>query len=380
MKRKSLKFISHGHLTLGVELEIQLLDKETWDLTPKALEILAEVPPHYKAIKPEIFQSMIEINSGICDNIHEIETDLKSSIALLTDICAKHNVALASTASHPFAQLSDRKVYPHDRYYTLIDRNQWIARRLAIFGLHVHIGMKDGDTCIKFNNFFLYLLPHLLALSTSSPFWQGNDTGLHSYRSTVFESAPHAGHPCIVKSWKEFQTIYEVLLKTHSIASHKDLWWDIRPSPDYGTLELRISDGLASLDELLGILALVHGLALWFNEHIQSSPFQEAPPLWAIRENKWRAARYSLDGDIIVSREGMTRSIKDDLKSWLEEIKPYTQKFDYQAYLKILNQIMELGTSSVRQRKVYQKTESLIEVAKFNALEMANLSPLWNYC
>jgi glutamate---cysteine ligase / carboxylate-amine ligase len=374
---KKLEFISQGHLTLGVELEVQLLDKETWDLVPKALEILAKLPDCSDRIKPEIFQSMLEINSGICHSAQEIEKDLKASIELLSSLCELDHVAIAATASHPFAQISDRRVYPHDRYYTLIDRNQWIARRLAIFGLHVHLGMKDGETCIKFNNFFLHLLPHLLAPTASSPFWQGNDTGLDSYRSTVFESAPQAGHPCLVDNWADFQKLYNVLLKSRSIDSHKDLWWDVRPSPKYGTLELRIADGLATLEELMAMVAFIHGLALWFNDHLDDVSFCHPPHLWVVRENKWRAARYALETDIIVSNEGATRSIKSDLTNWLQKIEPYTQKYNYESYLRTFDQLMHFGTSSSRQRKVYQRTESLVEVAKFNAREMANLSPLW---
>jgi carboxylate-amine ligase len=241
---------SKQELSMGIELELQVLDQKNLLLTPRASEIIELVKND--AFKQEFFQSTIEIISGVCSDVHAAESDLKNSLQKARQATAQLGLTLASTGTHPLADYRDRLITPSPRYHELIDRNQWLIRRMAVYGMHIHLGMRSGEDCIRFNYFFMHVLPHILSLSGSSPFWQGMYTGLSSCRPTTYEALPTAGMPYLVKDWKEFQKLYHFLLRSKAIQSMKDLWWDIRPSPQIGTLELRFCDEPATLAEVLG--------------------------------------------------------------------------------------------------------------------------------
>lgn len=370
-----LKFIPNGHLTIGVEIEIQLIDSLSLNLSPKAIEIFELVGAESK-IKPEIFQSMIEVNTGICKNVGEIAMDLTESLALLHPICKKLGASCSTTGTHPFAEYSQRQLFPAQRYNDLLDRNQWIAQRLSIFGLHVHLGMKSKEECIFYMNFFQYFLPHLVALSASSPFWQAKNTGLASSRLTVFEASPTSGHCQWLHSWNAFEEQYLALYKCGAIRSTKDLWWDLRPSPDFGTLEIRVCDGIATKHELLGILSLIHGLAHWFNElspkEREASLFVQPLPLWLIRENKWRALRYGLDMHLITSPNGTTIPIKESVLEKLQILQPIFNRLGYQKYDNYLRKLISSGNSAERQQNCYASSLDCKEVTKMNLKEFEN--------
>jgi carboxylate-amine ligase len=214
-------------LTLGVELELQVLDATSLLLTPRALEILDYLGN--QNLKPEFFQSTLEVITGVCESVQQAQEDLEKSI---TDIQRGANVLgmkIASTGTHPEADYRDRLVTPSSRYNKLMDRNQWLIRRMAVYGMHVHLGMHSGDECIKFHNFYLHFVPHLIALSASSPFYQQLNTGLASSRPTTYEAMPTSGMPYIVKNWNRFNTMYQALVRTGSIHSMRDLWLDYDP-------------------------------------------------------------------------------------------------------------------------------------------------------
>lgn len=367
-----LQFIPNGHLTLGVELEIQLIDSLNLDLSPRALEIVKQAGPESK-IKPEIFQSMVEVNTGICENVDVVASDLTKSVSELYQLCRNLGISCSTTGTHPFAQYRQRLLFPSDRYNDLIDRNQWIAQRLSIFGLHVHLGMKSKEECISFMNFFQHFLPHLVVLSASSPFWQGQNTGLASSRLTVFEASPTSGHCQWQHSWESFEEQYFSLMRCGAINSTKDLWWDLRPSPHFGTLEIRVCDGTATLQELLGIIAFIHGLAHWFNDlspaEREISPFVQPLPLWLIRENKWRALRYGLDMQLITTTEGKTRPIKDAILEMLQSLQQVFGRLSYQKYDQYLRDIVTFGNSADRQQHCFSSSQDFHTVTKMNVLE-----------
>ena len=369
-------FRSNGILTLGAEVELQIIDPESFKLIPKAEEILNHSLADEK-IKPELYLSTVEINSNKCDNAFEIEKDLNESFDLITKIANDVGLRLATTGCHPFSRYSDCLITQTVRYNELIDRNQWLTRRMTVYGLHVHIGMKSGDDAIRFNNFFLNFIPHLLALSASSPFWQAEDTGLASCRPTTYESLPTAGSPYQVKNWLEFENLYASLKKCKAINSLRDLWWDIRPSPSYGTIEIRVCDGLATLEETMAIIAFIHLLANWFNDH--GSWLEQVPvrPVWLSRENKWRVIRHGLEADLITNVDGSTKSIKKDILEWIEKLEIYSDKLGYQKYIISLKNIVEKGNGSTRQRKVFAQTNSLEEVVKSNIEEFLAKKPNW---
>lgn len=376
-KADEIAFQSNGVLTLGVEIELQLIDPDTQNLAPRAKDLLAAAR-HVEQLKPEYYLSTVEINTGICQNVQEAEGDLRNVIAAIQPVADRLGIHFAATGTHPFTKYSDCLISPTERYKEMTERNQWMTRRMTVYGLHVHLGMSSGDDCIRFNNFFMHFLPHLLALSSSSPFWQGMDTGLAACRPTMYQSLPTAGLPYETRNWRDFTELYTALKQCDSIKSLSDLWWDLRPSPHYGTLEIRVCDGTATLYETMAIVAFIHCLAHWFHEHGDWLEVVTCAPHWIIRENKWRAIRSGLDAELVINSEGQVSSLRDDMAKWMKKLRPFAEKLGYQHYMNDLSAIMAKGTSSMRQRMVFEQTGSLEEVVKFNVAEYMQQRPNWN--
>lgn len=367
---------SAQELSLGVELELQVLDADSLLLTPRAADIIGLCDD--VNIVPEFFQSTIEVVSRVGQNVHELQDDLGPAVHKAYLQANQLNLKLSSTGTHPLADYRDRLVTPSKRYHDLIDRNQWLIRRMAVYGMHIHLGMSSGDACIRYNYFFMHFLPHILALSGSSPFWQGMYTGLSSCRPTTYEALPTAGMPYLVKNWADFQKLYSFLLKSKAINSMKDVWWDLRPSPHHGTLELRFCDEPASLHEALGIVAFVHALAFWFRDHEEEWNHSHTPlKHWIFRENKWRAIRYGLHAQIVVARNGKTQLLWKDIQAWIKDIEPYVKSLHYGDHLNMVREIIEKGNSAERQYKVFESTHDLKEVIRHNVKEFELGKPIW---
>ena len=371
-----ISFQSSGRLTLGVEIELQLIDEAGLNLAPRAEDVLASAR-NLPNITKEFYLSTVEINSRKCIDVHEINSDLSYTLGRLEDIGDSLGISFSTTGCHPFARYADCIITPTPRYNELIDRNQWLTRRMTVYGMHVHLGMASGDECIRFNNFFLHFLPHLLALSASSPFWQGDDTGLASCRPTTYEALPTAGQPYVVHSWREFGQLCSTLKACNAIQSLKDLWWDLRPSPSHGTLEIRVCDGLASLSETIAVVAFVHALAHWFRDHASWLEQVPPPPRWLARENKWRAMRFGLDAKLVTHLDGGVKPLRDDVLDWCERIAPNVAALGYEPYFATLRQILADGNSSMRQRAVYARTGCLRQVVQQNVAEFRARTPLW---
>jgi carboxylate-amine ligase len=349
-------------MSVGVEVELQLVDPETFDLTPAAprlLEQLGDLP----RIKPEIFQSMIEVNTGICANAAEARRDLEATVTRLRAACRAEGVRLASAGSHPFALHRERLLFPDDRYVDLIDRNRWVARRLMIFGLHVHVGMRDGEHATQLLNGALHYLPHLLALSASSPFWQGSDTGLASSRTIVFEASPTAGHPCTYPTWKAFEAFYDAMIASNAIRSIKDIWWDVRPHPDFGTVEVRICDGVPSLTRTAQVVALVHALFAWLDARHQAGERFSPPTPWIVRENKWRASRFGLDARFVLDDSGRSAHARDEFEHLATALGPVAAVQSASEEFAGLPYLLA-HPSYEHQREVFRRTGSCREVAR----------------
>jgi carboxylate-amine ligase len=365
-------------LTLGVEMEIQLLDNKTLRLTPQAPEVLRML--QQERLTKEMFRSTLELITGVCSNVHEVEKDLTETLQHVRQAGEELNLSFAGTGTHPLADYNNRILSPTPRYHELLDRNQWLIKRMAVYGLHVHLGMCDGDSCIRFNNYFLHFVPHMIALSASSPFWRGQDTGLAACRPTAYEAHPTSGLPEVVENWNEFNHLYQMLIQTGSIQSMKDLWWDMRPSPGYGTLEIRICDGPATMLELESIVAWIHVLAHWFEENTEEfySRNNLRPYNWVLRENKWRALRYGIDAEIISHETLETIKLSEHIKFWLEKLDPYFVKLGYEKYATCLKEIVLRGNSAERQRKVMTETDDIYEVIKHNIAEFDRGQPIWS--
>ncbi len=362
--KTGIEFAQSENLTLGVELELQLVSRDTYDLSPVASQIIKRVGNDHPFIKPEIFESMIELNTDICRTVSEVRADLRKTSEVLSQIVDDLGVRLISAGSHPFARYSERILYPSSRYKMLIDRNQHIARRLMIFGIHVHVGMTSADLAMKVNNAILFYLPHLLALSASSPFWQGDDTGLASSRTTVFEAIPTGGHPCRFQSWEEFTKVYERMVRSGAIASMKDIWWDVRPSPAFGTLEIRCCDGPPSLDHVLSITALIQALCARIIETYEGAATVAPPEEWIMRENKWRASRHGLEAKIITSANGDNSPIRVEILKLLEDLAPYFQKLGSVEQQAWLQNYCRSVPSYQKQREIFSKHGTLAAVTE----------------
>ncbi len=371
----NIEFQSNGILTLGTEIELQFIDKETLYLTPSAEKLLAAAPS--EKIKPELYLDMIELNTSKCTNANEVYQDLSETIEHIKKIADTNNISLAGTGCHPLSKYSDCDIYPSERYNYLIDRNQWLARRWKVYGLHVHIGMASGEDCIRYNNFFMRFLPHLLALSASAPFWQEQDTGLATCRPTIGEALPTAGHPYYVQNWQEFVALHNSLQNCKAIGSLKDLWWDLRPNPTYGTLEIRVCDSPATLTETVAIVAFIHVLAHWFQDHGDWLQQVAQPPSWILRENKWRVIRHGLNADIITSPSGQSKPLVDDIREWVNKTADYTYQLGYSDHIQKLLKIVANGNSSTRQNTLFSKTKSLHAVVKHNIDEFNQNIPAW---
>lgn len=372
-----LNFSSSQKFTLGTELELQLIHPESFDLYPMSIPLLKQLEGQSSKIKSEIFQSMIEIETGIQKTAQGIEEDLNSTFEVLKKECQAQGVRLALSGTHPFASYTDRLLYPSPRYSELIEKNQWIARRLVIFGLHVHIGMESKEQAIRFMNYYSYYLPLLLALSSSSPFWHGDDTGLASCRSTFFESSPSGGHPIFTKSWEEFEALFDKMYAAGVISSHKDLWWDLRPSPNYGTLEIRVCDVMPTIHENSALTALIHALAVYFESNESHQFLNPIPATWQYRENKWRATRYGLDFDFLIDTSGETAPAKRVLKELFEVLEPIASHLGYAEYFKTLQSIIERGNASDRMRSHFTQHKDLGKVSERNVLETESRTILW---
>lgn len=371
----ALPFASHSkRFTLGVEIELQVLSQETLLLTPRANEIIgSSANPKFKQ---EFFQSTLELVTDVCDDVHEVKADLGQSITQAFAECNDLGLALAATGTHPLADYRERLITSSERYHQLIDRNQWLTRRMAVYGMHVHVGMSSGDDCIAYNNFLISFIPHILALSASSPFWQGMYTGLASCRPTTYEALPTAGTPYFVDNWDEFEALYNVLVRSDSIQSVRDLWWDIRPSPALGTLEVRCCDQPATLAEVLAITSFIQLLARWFEEHRHEwLPVKTHLDPWILRENKWRAMRSGVDATLIINEKGDLKSLKDDILQWVERLKPYADRLGYDEYLTTITEILAYGNSAKRQHHIFTESHDLMQVVQHNVSEFQKGTP-----
>ncbi|ODT63702.1 hypothetical protein ABS71_13990, partial [bacterium SCN 62-11] len=345
-------------LSLGVECEVQLVDWKTQDLCPAAGRVLPLC--HSGQVKSEIYQSMVELCTGVCPDLTQVEADLRRARNDLLQTCQPLGIEVLGAGTHPFAPRQQRMLSnASPRYGMLLERNQWIARRMSIYGLHVHVGVPGPDQAVLLMNGLLPYLAGLLALSASSPFWHGEDTGLASARSTVFESHPSGGTPPVFRDWAHFRERCALMLRSHSIVSLKDLWWDIRPNPVYGTVEIRICDGTPGLSDTLALVALIQCLSARILHNIELGHVPDPTSDWILRENKWRALRWGLEANLIEDEEGNVSPVQVQLTRWLEELSPYAERLNCLNYLEKVRARLHMGSSVLKQRQIYQQTGSL---------------------
>jgi YbdK family carboxylate-amine ligase len=360
-----IDFRASERSSLGVEWELQLVDRDTRQLTSGASEILAEISPagdgvHPKA-KHELFESTVEVITGVCDTVAEARADLAATVAEVAVAAARRNLGLMCAGSHPITNWTTQDVAPDPRYERLMQDNQLLARQLQIFGVHCHVGVRDRDKIIPIVNALTAYVPHILALSASSPYWLKMDTGLASVRTKVFEALPTAGLPYQLADWAEFEEYMETLIHAGIIETVREVWWDIRPHPDFGTVELRIADGLPTLDEVAAQAALAQCLVERLDGELDRGYTLPCPKSWVVKANKWRAARYGMDAVIVVDDRGTLAPVRRALTDLVEELMPVARRLDCAEELAGVHRVLEVGPSYQRQRAVAAANEGDLE-------------------
>ena len=349
----TIPFKPSARASVGIEWELELVDLETRQLTGGATQILEQLSPgeeHPKA-KHELFDSTIEVITGVCDTVGEATADLAHTVAELTGPAAQRRLGLMCSGTHPLTDWQTQTISPMPRYAKLIEDMQWLARRLTIFGVHVHVGIRSVDKAVPIVNALTAYIPHFLALSASSPYWMGADTGLASSRSKLFEALPTAGIPYALADWAEFESYLQTLISTGTIASIKEVWWDIRPHPTYGTVELRVADGLPTLGEVGTVAALAQCLVDGLDRDLDKGYTLPVPKEWVVRENKWRAARYGLDA-MIIQRDERVVPVREALAELVHELGPAADRLGCKAELDGVAAVLQNGAPYQRQRAV----------------------------
>lgn len=349
-----IDFAGSPRPTLGVEWEFALVDADTRDLSNEAAGVIAEIgeTPH---VHKELLRNTVEVVTGICDNTGEAMTDLHDTLQTVRRIVRSRNMELFCAGTHPFADWSTQQLTDAPRYAELIKRTQWWGRQMLIWGVHVHVGISSAHKVMPIISSLLNQYPHLLALSASSPYWDGSDTGYASNRAMMFQQLPTAGLPFQFQSWPEFERFVHDQKKTGIIDHMNEIRWDIRPSPHLGTVEVRVFDGVSNLAELGSLVALTHCLVVDLDRRLDAGEELPVMPPWHVQENKWRAARYGLDAEIILDADSNERLVTEDLDDLLTRLEPVARSLDCADELAGVADIYRNGASYQRQRRVAEE-------------------------
>jgi glutamate---cysteine ligase / carboxylate-amine ligase len=377
----TIDFTPNPRTTIGVEMELHLVDAATGELASTSREILAEMGAdhpggeHPKA-KHELFQSTVEIITGVCRSPAEVGEDLRSTLAELRAAADRRGLTLISAGTHPFGLARDQLVSPQQRYHDLIEALQWPARRMLICGMHVHVGVPDGGRAIRVISELMRHHPLFLALSSSSPFFEGEDSGLASARTKVFEGLPTAGLPPPLADWSDFESFMSTLLESGCISSIREVWWDIRPHPDFGTVEFRMCDATPTVRETVALAALAQTLVESAIRRIDDGSLPPPPREWTIRENRWLAARYGLEAELIVEHPETghpeRRPVRALVTELLDELRPVADELGNLEQLGDLEVLLAAGSGAQRQRRIVEAGGTLADVVHHLAAELVD--------
>jgi glutamate---cysteine ligase / carboxylate-amine ligase len=360
--------------SLGIEEEYQTIDPVTRDLRSHIqTEMLAQGKLRLQErVKAEMHTSVIEVGTRICRNIDEAREDIYELRREMIKLASENGLVLVAGATHPFADWRTQDIYPDPRYHQVVKDLQLVARANLIFGLHVHVGIEDREAAIRIMNSIRYFLPHIMALATNSPFWLGLNTGYKGYRAKVFENFPRTGIPDAFSSYSEFENYVNLLVRTNCIDNAKKIWWDIRPHPYFSTVEVRACDIPLRAEETVAIAALIQATVVYlWKLHAANQDFRQyARPL--LMENKFRAVRYGLDGNLIDFGKQVEVPVRDLLEEYLALIDPVVDELGSREAIDGVRKIMETGTGADRQLKVFEESSGdLKAVVDYMALETA---------
>jgi glutamate---cysteine ligase / carboxylate-amine ligase len=342
--------------TLGIEEEFQIVDPNTRELKSHVSEILDEGKLLLgEKLKPEMIQSMIEVGTGVCKNIQEAREDISKLRCIISSLARKKGMEIVAASTHPFSHWGDQKIFDDQRYDIIVEELQMVARSLLIFGLHVHVGIESPERRIQIMNAARYFLPHVLAMTTSSPFWLGFNTGLKSYRSEVFKKFPRTDIPDHFESFQQFQSYVDLLIKMNCIDNAKKIYWDVRPHPFFPTLEFRICDIPTRVDDTVAIAALFQAIVAKVDSLIDKNLGFRLYHRRLIQENKWRAIRYGLDGKLLDLGKQKEVPVKDLIRELLDFVDEVVDPLGSRKEIEHIHTILDRGTSADEQLKVFEE-------------------------
>lgn len=356
-----IEFAQSAQSTLGVEWELALVDRYNGDLVSVANQVLRGVAANHPElqedeehphIKQELLLNTVELVTGICHTVADAKADLSRSLAAVREVTDPMGVELFSAGSHPFSVPRSQPVTDKERYFKLIDRTQWWGQQMVIYGVHVHVGLDRRDKAMPVLDGLVNYVPHFQALSASSPFWGGDDTGYASQRALMFQQLPTAGLPFQFPSWAEYESYVQDMFTTGVIDSVNEIRWDIRPVANLGTIEMRVCDGLSTLQDVGAIAALTQCLVDEFSTTLDNGGTIPTMPPWHVQENKWRAARYGMEAIIILDAQGREQLVTEHLVEVLERLQPVAKKLGCVEELGDVEKILARGAGYQRQRRV----------------------------
>jgi carboxylate-amine ligase len=364
MDKERIFFNNSEFPTIGVEVELLIINNENYDLQPGAPLIL-ETFKDDEHVKQELLNSIVEINTGICNDTQEVLKDLTTTIKKVNDVAEKNGWSLMSMGTHPFSRWKDQSITEKERYVNLVDRFQWPARRLLITGVHVHVGVESGEKSIAITNGLLRYIPHFIGVSANSPIYDREITGLASTRTKLFEAMPTTGLPHVLTNYSEFQKFMRTLMNANTIDSIREVWWDIRPHPGFGTVEIRTYDAVPRISEIVNLAAFAQCLVVGISEHYDEGRQLPILDRWINSENKWRATRYGLDAEIIVDDIGNPRPLRDEIIRTIDQMLPVANRLNcVKELLNLRKDVEEDNIPYQRQLKLYNESNDYVPLVK----------------
>ncbi|WP_395242878.1 glutamate--cysteine ligase [Agromyces sp. MMS24-K17] len=379
--------------TVGIEWELAIVDRATGELASVADRVLADLADETAAtgvgaasgpdgeplphVTQELLTNTVELVSGVHRRVDGAVADLQAQVERVRAVLDRiGDYELLCAGSHPYSQWYDQTLTDKPRYHKLIERTRWWGRNMMIWGIHVHVGVDDRDKALPILDGLLAYIPHLQALSASSPYWAGVETGYASNRALMFQQLPTAGLPYPLADWAAYERYVDDLVRTGVIDDHSEVRWDIRPSPKWGTIEVRVCDGVSTAAEIGAIAALVQCLVDWMAERLDQGDTLPVLQPWYVRENKWRAARYGLDAEIITDVAGTERLVTDDLRDLVTTLVPVAERLGCEVELQSVRRMLDAGASYQRQLRVAAAADGdLTAVVAHLAREFRDGSP-----
>jgi carboxylate-amine ligase len=361
-----IDFAQSAQSTLGVEWELALVDRSTGDLVPVATDVLRQLRASHSElqdddehphVKQELLLNTVELVTGVCATVHEAKEDLARSLAAVREVTDPMGVELFCAGSHPFSVPRSQQVTDKERYAKLIDRTQWWGQQMVIYGVHVHVGLDSRDKALPIVDGLTNYFPHFQALSASSPFWGGEDTGYASQRALMFQQLPTAGLPFHFDDWSGYESYVQDMFTTGVIDTIGEIRWDVRPVHNLGTVEMRVCDGLSTLQEVGAVAALTQCLVQEFSDTLDAGGTIATMPPWHTQENKWRAARYGLDAIIILDAAGKEQLVTEHLVEVLNRLEPIAAKLGCSTELSDVEVIVRRGAGYQRQRRIAEEND-----------------------